>query len=232
MSRPTHYSTEIATRCQRLIERLVEQVTYDTVMIQEFRGPLRTTFLLAMSTPMVVLPMERLYKPIVGRTGVADDTQLDRVVEARVQATFDGKRFGETPFFQEEQWSYVDAMSFFPVADPWPSQAFDELDRLDAFKAAADAPAKQVMECLRNALSHGGVAYLDQHGRQSDDATNMLGFASYPGHRRTTELRLLRISVDGYQRFLGIWSGWLANSGVENVLTYDGPGWFEPSEAA
>lgn len=232
MGRPTHYSTEIAKRCQRLIERLVEQVEHDAALADEFRGPLRTTFLLAMSTPMVVLPMERLYKPIIGRAGVADDTRLDPSVEARVRMTFDGKKFGETPFFTAGDWSYVEARPYFSVADPWPPEAFDELDRAQAAEAAVNASAKDIMECLRNALSHGGVAYLDARGRQSEDATNMLGFASYPSSRRTTELRLLRITVDGYQQFLNLWSGWLANSGIEDVLTYQGPGWFDESEAA
>jgi hypothetical protein len=227
MGRPTHYSTEIATRCQRLIERLSLQVEQDVELAAEFRGPLRTTFLLAMSTPMVVLPMERLYKPIIGRAGVADDTRLDAATEVRVRTTFDGKRFGETPFFETGEWSYVGATPFFPVADPWPSGAFDELDRPEALAAAESAQARDVIECLRNALSHGGVAYLDSRGRQSEDATNMLGFASYPSSRRTRELRLLRITVDGYQAFLGLWSKWLTDSGVENVLTYEGPGWFE-----
>jgi hypothetical protein len=227
MSRPTHFSTEIATRCQRLIERLSLQVEQDLELAAEFRGPLRTTFLLAMSTPMVVLPMERLYKPILGRAGVADDTRLDPDTEGRVRTTFDGKLFGETPFFRAGDWSYVGATPSFSVADPWPSRAFDELDRPEALAAAEGASAKDVLECLRNALSHGGVAYLDVRGRQSEDATNMLGFASYPSSRRTRELRLLRITVDGYQAFLGLWSKWLAESGVENILTYEGPGWFK-----
>lgn len=227
MGRPTNYSTEIVTRCQRLIERFVTEVEEEPVLAEEFRGPLRTTFLLAMSTPMIVLPMERLYKPIAGRAGVADDSRLDPVVKARVRTTFDGKQFGKTPFFRAEDWSYVDARAYFPVAEPWPSDAFDELDCTEAFEAAADAPAKDVMGCLRNALSHGGVAYLDECGRQSEDATNMLAFASYPGGGRTKELRLLRITIDGFQEFLRLWSMWLTNSGIENVLTDQGPGWFD-----
>jgi hypothetical protein len=114
----------------------------------------------------------------------------------------------------------------------WPSTLFDELDTSEAFDAAGAAPTADVLECLRNALSHGGVAYLDRRGRQSEDATNMLGFAAYPGFNRRDELRVLRISVDGYQRFLAAWTKWLAESGIDEKLAYDGPGWFDVRVAA
>jgi hypothetical protein len=118
MGRPTHYSSEIATRCQRLIETLSHQVRDEEALAREFRGPLRTTFLLAMSTPMIVLPMERLYKPALGRSGMADDTQLDLVMRTRVAETFDRTRFGDAPFFKAGEWAFVDARSHFPVAAP------------------------------------------------------------------------------------------------------------------
>lgn len=231
MGRPAHYSTEIARRCQRLIDRLVEQVEQDQVLSHEFRGPLRTTFLLAMSTPMIVLPMERLYKPIINRAGIADDTALDPAVQDRVQMLFDGRGFRETVLFEPGAWAYISETGNFPVADPWPSSAFADLDRPEALEAAAAAPTEEILSCLRNALAHGGVAYLDHRGRQSDDATGMLGFASRPNGKRTA-LRLLRVSVDAYQRFLELWSRCLADTGMEMVLTIQGPGWFESDEAA
>ena len=229
MGRPTHYSTELATRCQRLIDRLIDQVEQDAILSQEFRGPLRTTFLLAMSTPMIVLPMERLYKPVINRAGVADDTPIDPMVKSRVQAVFDGRAFRDTPLFEDDQWAYIAETQSFPVADPWPSPVFDELDRPGSKEAASAAPMVDIVGCLRNALAHGGVAYLDDRGRQSDDATAMFGFASRPDGKRSA-LRLLRVSTDAYQRFLARWSGWLADAGVETVLTHDGPGWFQSEE--
>ena len=227
MGRPVHYSTEIASRCQRLIERLVQQVEDDAVLAEEFRGPLRTTFLLAMSTPMIVLPMERLYKASVGLPGVADDTKLDAAVDDRVHTTFENTKFGDSPFFCDGEWSYVEAMPYFPVADVWPWEAFDKLDSAYVSKEAATAPTKDVVGCLRNALSHGGIAYLDRRGRHSEDATKMLGFASYPSIRRKAELRLLRITVDGFQTLLGLWSRWLTDNGIALALTTRGPGWFD-----
>lgn len=232
MGRPTHYSTEIVTRCQRLIDGIAGQIAADSALVEEFGGPLRTTFLLAMSTPMIVLPMERLYKPLVGLGGVADDTALDPNLSDRVREQFDGRSVRDTPFFVEGDWSYIDATAGFRLADPWPAPVFDMLDDPATFAAAADAPLDRFLGCLRNALSHGGVTYLDQDGRQSHSATNMLGFASFPSVRRTDELRILRISVDGYERFLRLWSGWLAENGVEEVISENGPGWFGEAIAA
>ena len=224
---------EIAARCQHLIELLVDQTGSDPKLIERWRGPLRTTFLLAMSTPMLILPMERLFRPVLRKAGVADDSKLDKAVGDRVLTTFaDGRPFEQADFYETEAWSYIDSTKRFAVADVWPSAIFDQLDTAEATAAAGAAPTADILECLRNALSHGGVAYLDDRGRQSEDETNMLGFAAYPAFNRRDELRILRISVDGYQRFLCAWSKWLADSGIEEKLAREGPGWFDVEVAA
>jgi hypothetical protein len=224
---------EIAARCQDLIDLLIDRTDSDPKLIERWRGPLRTTFLLAMSTPMLVLPMERLFKPVLRKPGMADDSKLDEAVGHRVRETFaKGRGFQETDFYEPKVWSYIDATRRFPVANAWPSEIFDALDRPDAINAAGAAPPADVLECLRNALSHGGIAYLDKRGRQSEDATYMLGFAAYPAFNRKDELRILRVSVDGYHRFLAAWTRWLTESGIEDKLAHEGPGWFDLGVAA
>ena len=59
MGRPTHYSSEIPIRCQALIAMLRDKVQEESDPDGRWGGPLRTTFLVAMATPMVVLPIER-----------------------------------------------------------------------------------------------------------------------------------------------------------------------------
>lgn len=232
MGRPQHYSLEIAQRCQRLIEQLNDRIGDDPRMVDEWGGPLRTTFLLAMSTPMIVLPMERLFKPIFGNAGVADDLQLDPALGDRVRATFDADRpFGDAAFFAPHSWALVDSIDRFPVGEAWPAAAFDALAARAALGAAAAAPAATMLKCLRNALAHGGVAYLDRNGRQTDQATSMLAFAAFRKPRATDKLRLLRISTDGFQHFLSAWSAWLADSGVNASLEQQGPGWFDNIDA-
>lgn len=226
MSRPEHYSLEIVTRCERLVERLTKRVDGDPKLVDDWGGPLRTTFLLAMSTPMIVLPMERLFRPLFSKAGVANDTELDIKLADRVRDTLGpGQNFSQAPFFEAESWAYLAAAPTFPVARAWPEETFAQLAAPESFIAAANAPASDILECLRNALAHGGIVYLDQHGRQTDAATNMLGFASYTRDRKG--LQLLRISVDGYQRFLRAWSNWVSERQIENKLAEAGPGWFE-----
>jgi hypothetical protein len=228
MGRPNHYSVEIASRCQRLIEAFADKIEADTSLVDEFGGPLRTTFLLAMSTPMIVLPMERLFKPLVWeKGGVADDSELDDVVGARVRdALGKDKPFGAADFFRPGAWAYVEAVDRFKVAHAWPDAALDKMAEIDAIRVAHQTQAATILICLRNALGHGGVAYLDASGRQNDAPTGMLAFAAFPSRSRTQELSLLRISVENYQSFLLAWAAWLAATGVKDALIEEGPGFF------
>jgi hypothetical protein len=54
----------------------------------------------------------------------------------------------------------------------------------------------------------------------------MLGFASF-ARPRAPELRLLRVSVAGFERFLKLWATWLSSSGVLEALDERGPGYFD-----
>jgi hypothetical protein len=233
VTRPTHYSVQIAQRCQRLIDGLVDRVAADPALADDRGDPLRTTFLLAMSTPMLVLPIERLMWPAFrSRGGVADDTQLDEALCARMGDTLPEKRlFGATPFFERGAWAFVDAVPFFSVARDWPQEILEMLGGDDALRAAEEAPAATILNCLRNALAHGGITYLDRAGLQREEETNMVAFAAYPAPDRRKELRLLRISVDAYQRFLAAWTSWITDSGVQEALTVQGPGWLELASA-
>lgn len=92
----------------------------------------------------------------------------------------------------------------------------------------------QWASCLRNAMSHGGVSYLDAEGRSYDvGSAEMLAFvsATYPkypkGHvledRRDTsqpplELKVLRITEAGFREFLSLWMDWLKASGLSQAL--------------
>lgn len=233
MTRPTHYSVQIAKRCQRLIEGLAHRLATDPTLSDERGDPLLTTFLLAMSTPMLVLPIERLIWPALrSRGGVADDTQLDEALCARMGEALAEKRlFGATPFFESRAWAFVDAVPLFSVAHDWPQEILEMLCGDEALRAAEEAPAATILNCLRNALAHGGITYLDRAGLQREEETNMIAFAAYSAGHRRKELRLLRISVDGYQRFLAAWAAWISDSGVQDALTAQGPGWLDLAAA-
>lgn len=184
------------------------------------------------STPMLTLPMERLFKPLVRNAGVADDSKLDEAIGSRVHSILgEGRCFREAEFFEAGEWFYIEATNKFPVSEAWPCAVLDQLTSEQACAAAGAAPAADILSCLRNALSHGGVVYLDKYGRQSEDATHMLGFASYPSLSRQDKLRILRVSVKGYRCFLTKWTRWLTASGVVAKLEHEGPAWYDAEVA-
>ena len=71
---PEHYARDIVERCDSPIESLLPVVIDDS---DQFGGPLGTTFLIAMSTPMILLPLERILKP-ADRDAVADKSMCRR----------------------------------------------------------------------------------------------------------------------------------------------------------
>lgn len=229
MGRPVHYSSEIPMRCHALIEMLSQRVDEASDPDGRWGGPLKTTFLLAMATPMVVLPIERLFKPLVwGRGAIANDQAMDQALDARVQRQLGrGRPFQDAPFFQADAWSYVADIEAFEVGGAWPDRALIALASPKARQAAAITGAGQILVALRNSLAHGGVTYLDQDGRHTQFATNMLGFASLARQNDLTRLRLLRVSVAAFEQFLGLWAAWLKSSGVSDQLEQSGPGYFE-----
>lgn len=225
MGRPRHYSGELPQRCQRLIEMLGDRVDEASDPDGRWGGPLKTTFLLAMATPMLVLPIERILKAADGAAGVADERDLDPGFAERLIAQAGAganEAFGKAPFFKPDVWAYLPEIAPFNAAQDWPQEALAALQVQEALAAAEAAPARDVLLALRNALGHGGVAYLDRNGAQVEAATHMLGFASYARYRRP-ELRLLRIRVADFQDFLRDWTRWLARSGALYEMDAYGP---------
>ena len=192
-------------------------------------GPLKTTFLLSMATPMLVLPIERIFKSVVkGRPGVADDASLDPRLDARVTEVLGpGRPFERAPFFEAGVWHFVTHSDVFNVGGHWPIEILRMLASAEAETCARNADAAEILIVLRNALAHGGVTYLDREGGQTEAATNMLGFASRTGGAKPRGLRTLRIPVVAFQAFVTGWADWLTRSGVADELNNRGPGYFE-----
>jgi hypothetical protein len=85
---PEHYSRDIALRCQSLIRNLRPVVQRGLLDEGRFGGPLSTTLLLALATPMIVLPIERIFEPSNSRSGqVGDDCQLELRTRSRPVGT-------------------------------------------------------------------------------------------------------------------------------------------------
>lgn len=195
-----------------------------------------TTFLLAMANPIIVLPIERIERhrgKEVG--GYVNDRPLDGYLAKEVDRILGAARFADCPFFEEGQWRFSTVpFKHQNFALEFPHDIREALERPEALVAAASLQASQWASCLRNAISHGGVSYLDAHGCANHNAkAEMLAFvsATYPkypkGHvlegRRDTsqpplELKVLRVKEAGFCTFLTQWVDWLKTSGLSHAL--------------
>lgn len=228
MGRPVHYSSEVPARCQDLIDTVGPLIEADAAMSRRWEGPLKSTFLLAMATPMVVLPLERIFKPLIwGKVGVVNDVDLDPALDDRVRDVLGGGHpFGAAPFYRAGVWRRLPEVAKFPVGVNWPGDLLDALGDARAEAVAADAGASRMLIDLRNALAHGGVTYLDANGRHTERATNMLGFVSRVEQNDPNRFCVLRVSVAGFEDFLRAWARWLTDAGVTDALVESGPGYF------
>ncbi len=219
---PEHYSRDIAQRCQNLIHNLRPIVQRGLADDARFGGPLGTTFLLAMATPMIVLPIERIFKPANPRAPqAADDRQLDPALARQVDDVLGPTRsFGAAPFAAPGRWSYVAGWRRFNAAQTWPADLLASLAAPKAYSAAANAPAGRILRDLRNALAHGGITYLDSDGRQTNGDAAMLAFAGAVIDRanRLTGLNVLRVGEDDFCEFLMAWADWLAQPPIRDAL--------------
>ncbi len=108
------------------------------------------------------------------------------------------------------------------IANGVPEHVAAELGTEKAAQNAADMPASQWCSVLRNALAHGGIAYLDAQGRSSyGQPVKMYAFVSgkYDGSSKEspkplTAVNFLRISEVDYYDFLRRWVNWLRETGI------------------
>lgn len=220
MGRPNYYSKDIVKRCRTLLERLRPFVERDGDAAEVYGGPLTTTFLLAMATPMLVYPLERLGKHYDARRPrrVASDRALNAALTAEVERVF-ALSFAQAPFGNVKGWSCVLGWNWpFNLADRWPEEILDRLAAPEAATDVAEAKAARILDTLRNALAHGGVYYLDRHGRNSNNEAAMLAFvgATTPGVIQGFDV--VRVSEDDFYVFLLAWSDWLSGSGISQAL--------------
>jgi hypothetical protein len=119
----------------------------------------------------------------------------------------------------------------FNAGDGIPEEIPKFLGSQKAFGKAKEMPAQQWMSILRNALAHGGVAYLDEDGRSGHGRpVKMYAFISGKYGRRVCKqgeghcptglgdlqgLRILRISETNFRNFLKSWVLWLGESSID-----------------
>ena len=223
MGNPTHFSLDVPKRAHQLLRDLYEQLT-------DFEGtrlPLKATFLLSVSMPIVILPIERILKYRRKRTeGHMDDAVLNpRLADAVDRAIdLDGKVHEAKFFTGPWQYASLEKGAGFPnlAVDGLPGVIAAQLDLPEAVEHARSLSAHTFCRILRNALAHGGVLYLDQHGRSNSGApVRRFAFVSTDRLNNPTKLHFLRIKMVDYRAFLQHWVDWLNREAIDEVLAED-----------
>lgn len=223
MGNPIHFSLDVPKRAHQLLRDLYEQLSDS----DGTRLPLKATFLLSVSMPIVILPIERILKYKQKRAeGHMNDAVLNpRLADAVDRAIFlKGKVHKATFFTGSWQYASLAKGAGFPnLAEAGlPDAVVAQLDAPEAVERAKSLSADTFCRILRNALAHGGVLYLDQNGRSSSGApVRRFAFVSTDRLNNPTELRFLRIKMADYRAFLQHWVDWLNREAIDEVLAED-----------
>jgi len=187
-------------------------------------GPLTSTFLISMSYPIINLPIERIERHSSRHEqGYADDRHIDPKLAVAIWQDLGGKKLSEAPFFTSGAWSFCQS-EVFNISGGLPEKYAEALASPEAQTSASELETSRWCSALRNALAHGGVAYLNEDGRYAYEApVNMYLFASGRYRREEDQqklvgLNLLRITEVDYRNFLRSWVKWLQVSDVEAIL--------------
>lgn len=227
MGIPQHYSREIPSRCLFLIDELWPQVEKLRLPRQQHLGPPTTTFLLAMATPILILPIERIERQRHEKGiehGYISDRKLSAELTAEVDRAVGRSSFAKSPFFGRGIWSYasIPYRKDLNLSENFPRELSRMLDDEMALKRAEELPTNAWASCVRNALAHGAVFYLGKDSAQIfDNDAHYLVFVSAKENRkerRLESLRMLRIAETDFREFLRRWVGWLESSGLSKAL--------------
>jgi len=220
LGNPQNFSLDIPRRCQMLIEELWPKVSKkpegDTL-------PLNASFLLAISTPMINLPIERIWKPQMNRAvGHLNDAVLDAHLAAAIRKGIGSNAVANAGFYCPDAWRY----HYLPKGASLPDLSQHGLPQSveaalgveAASKTAGELGTEMFCNILRNGLAHGGVIYLDTDGRTTHGApVQMFCFVSTKWTRGSgvEGLHFLRVGMKDYRRFLQRWTNWLLSEATQ-----------------
>lgn len=170
--------------------------------------------------PIINLPIERIGLVAKGELQpYVDDRHVNATAAAAIITTLEKQRLRDADFFVDGRWSFACRREgpFPNIAECFPEDVAAELGSKMAQRNAADMPVSQWCSVLRNALAHGGVAYLNAQGQSYPQGrVKMYAFVSGKHDKDSRErpkpltvVNYLRISEDGYRDFLQRWVDWL-----------------------
>nr|WP_299506491.1 hypothetical protein [uncultured Rhizobium sp.] len=223
MGNPLHFSLEVPRRAHQLLRDLYEQLGDS-----EGTGlPLKATFLLSVSMPIMILPIERIlkYRRDPAHVHMNDAVLHPKLAEA-VDRAIDLHAAVHLADFFTGPWQFasVDKGVGFPnlAAEGLPEDIAVQLDAPAAIEDARNLSANLFCKILRNALAHGGILYLDEHGRSSSTApVRRFAFVSTNSPYNPTKLLILRLGMAEYRAFLQKWVDWLKSEAIDEILAND-----------
>nr|WP_321982683.1 hypothetical protein [uncultured Cohaesibacter sp.] len=221
MGNPTHFSLEVPKRASQLLRDFY-------LNLGETEGknlPLKATFLLSMSMPITILPIERILKYRRNNAEVhMNDAVLNNNLAVEVDRAIDLQAEVKNARFFSGSWQYteIEKGESFPnlAKNGLPAAVVERLDAADACDRANALQADLFCKILRNSLSHGGILYLDEHGASSiGSPVRKFAFVSKNRQYNATKLHVLRISMKDYRGFLESWTRWLNEAAMSNVIS-------------
>lgn len=229
MGNPFNYSLDLPQRCLRLIDQTWNHVSDIFPQENNQLGPMTSTFLLSMSMPIINIPIERIEQAREKYDQIyLSDRLLDKEMSLAIDKTISKGKLNDAPFYIRYHWRFhrINVPPMVNIADGLPECVANALIDDASAEAAAAMPTSQWRGILRNALAHGGIAYLDENGHSSwGTPVKMYAFASGKYDEESPDrpkpliaVNFLRISETDYREFLRLWVQWLEQSGITRAL--------------
>lgn len=205
MGNPAQFGREIPRRAHRLLTELYN----DLPESQQNNGlRLKATFLLAVATPIISLPFERMARPKEHIGPEAFSNVVGKAINSK-------SKVEKAPYYAGN-WRYhkLEKGRGFPrlSVDGFSKDIVQSLATDDALAAAKKLQSKVFCANLRNALSHGSVFYLDANGNSGENIrVSRFAFVSTDRPRGPRALHIQAITLADFRIFLEKWVGWLQN---------------------
>jgi hypothetical protein len=238
MGEPLNYGLELPQRCHSLLTQLSRAAQKVHGDGSRKLGPLTSTFLLAMSMPIVIIPIERLHY-----VGLANDKKVNRALGKAVSQVLGDGPIEQAPFFRRGDWRYVRYWAKDDLTDVLsrikggglPDRVAGDLRSDEAVSNSANLRSCDWASFIRNGLAHGGVFYLDEYGssaransapvkryaffskREPKEVPEGVAKIPWAGDERP-DLNFLSIGEGDYRDFLRRWVSWLTTSGTAKKL--------------
>jgi hypothetical protein len=209
---PARFVVEYPQRCLDLIEELEP-----TARRRELVG----SFSLLVAATVFVIPYERMRSahPLHKRTQNLD---LFNGLKSLLKKPFIAAPFwnGSSP----KAWRFSRIMNDPNDTARWKNEEGHHPMKASAKNSLPDRKADDVLRVIRNALAHGNVVYLNEHGfEEHNTKLQFLGFLSRyeeteEAKAKSKTYRLVTTTEDEFLRFVKLWAKWVSQFRDDNRL--------------